>query len=59
MVKNDIVDKIIAFEEGLLSEQETIDFFQEMIDDGMVWRLQGSYGSMAQALIDAGLCQSK
>ena len=59
MVKNDIVDKIIAFEEGLLSEQETIDFFQEMIDDGMVWRLQGSYGRMAQALIDVGLCQSK
>ena len=51
------VDKIIAYEEGNLSEAETIKMFQSMIDDGSVWGLQGSYGRMAQALIDAGECQ--
>ena len=36
--------------------EETVAFFQEMIDDGTVWQLQGSYGRAAQGLIDAGLC---
>ena len=30
--------------------------FQEMIDDGSVWKLQGSYGRMATALIEDGHC---
>ena len=50
------VAKIIAFENGELSEQEVIDLFQELIDTGIVWSLQGSYGRVAAKLIDAGLC---
>ena len=52
----DIVDKIIAFENGDLSDEATIEFFQEMIDDGTVWTLQGSYGRTAQHLLDEGYC---
>lgn len=51
----DVVSKIIAFETGTMeTEEEVIEFFQELVDSGMAWQLQGSYGRMAQRLIDAG-----
>jgi hypothetical protein len=52
----DRVDFIIAYESGELSDQEVITGFQEMINDGTVWSLQGSYGRMAKDLLDAGYC---
>jgi len=51
-----IVDKIMDYEMGEMSENEVIEFFQEMIDTDLAWQLQGSYGRMAQSLIDTGLC---
>ncbi len=51
-----MMNDILAFEEGTLSEQETIALFQRLIDDGSVWKLQDSYGRTAMALIDAGQC---
>lgn len=50
------IDKIIDYECGLLSDEDTIEMFQELIDNGMAWTLQGSYGRTAQALIEAGYC---
>lgn len=50
------VGKIIAYEQGEMDEDETIEFFQELIDSGLAWSLQGSYGRTATALIRAGLC---
>jgi hypothetical protein len=50
------INKIIAYENGELDQEEIIQFFQEMIDNGTVWHLQGHYGRNAQALISAGLC---
>ena len=52
----DQVSKIIAYECGELGDQESIDLFQELINSGLAWQLQGSYGRTAQALIHAGLC---
>jgi hypothetical protein len=53
----DITDYIIRYENGDLSPDETIALFQKLIDTGMAWRLQGSYGRAAQAMIEAGLCK--
>lgn len=50
-----ITDDIIAYEQGDLSEEDTLSLFQELVDTGMAWRLQGSYGRTAAALIWAGL----
>ena len=41
---NATFEKIIAFESGELDEAVTIEMFQSLIDDGSVWKLQGSYG---------------
>jgi len=51
------IDEIIAFEQGELGEAETITMFQGLINSGMAWQLQGSYGRTATALIEAGLCE--
>jgi hypothetical protein len=51
----DHVGAIMAFESGDLDEDATIELFQHLVDTGMAWSLQGSYGRMAKALIDAGM----
>jgi len=50
------VDKIMAFESGELDFDATVEFFQELIDSGLAWQLQGSYGRMANSLIENGYC---
>ena len=53
----DTVGFVIDFESGNLSEEDVIEGFQHLINDGTVWQLQGSYGRTAAALIEAGLCE--
>ncbi len=53
------VTKIIAFEQGDLDGAEVIEFFQELIDSGLAWQLQGHYGRTARRLIEAGLCSPR
>lgn len=50
------VGKIIAYESGEMDRDEMIEFFQELIDSGMAWQLQGHYGRTAQWLINNGDC---
>ena len=50
------IDKIIKYESGAMSEHEVIEFFQELIDTGAAWTLQGHYGRIATSLIRAGMC---
>lgn len=52
----DTLDNIMAYEQGELGEDEIIALFQDLIDSGVAWSLQGSYGRTAAALIEAGYC---
>jgi hypothetical protein len=47
---------IMAYENGELNEDEIVYGFQQLIDSGLVWSLQGSYGRMAARLIEDGYC---
>jgi hypothetical protein len=50
------VNKIIQYENEGLDQDEEIKMFQEAINSGMAWKMQGSYGRHAMNLIEAGLC---
>lgn len=50
-----MLDDIIAFEKGELDEEKTLALFQSLVNSGLAWTLQGSYGRTATALIEAGL----
>jgi len=52
----DIVDAVMDFEEGNMSEVELVNFFQKIIQSGVVWNLQGVYGRIAVDLIERGWC---
>lgn len=51
----DLSSDIIAYEDGELSEDEAIALFQKLVDTGLAWLLQGSYGRLARDMIVAGL----
>ena len=51
-----MINDIIAYESGEMLDEEIIDFFQRLIDSGMAWSLQGSYGRMAMRLVEDGVC---
>ena len=55
----DVTGNIIAYESGELDEGETITLFQHLVDTGLAWTLQGSYGRMAHRLIEAGYVTMK
>jgi hypothetical protein len=52
----DLASKIIAYEQDELNGLEIIELFQELIDNGMAWKLQGHYGRMAMDLIESKYC---
>jgi hypothetical protein len=48
------IDTLIAYENGELDQDEMIALFQDGVQKGWVWQLQGSYGRTAAALIKQG-----
>ena len=51
----ELTQRIVEYEKGELNEQQTIELFQELVDSGIVWDLQGHYGRLAYQLMEAGL----
>ena len=45
---------IIAYEEGTIPEDRIIQMFQDLVDSGAAWKLQGHYGRTAIQLIAGG-----
>jgi len=53
----DMFTRILDYEGGeALTFAEYVDLFQDLIDTGFAWTLQGYYGRTAQSLIDQGVC---
>ena len=50
----DIISAIIQYEQGELPEEETLELFQELVNNGMAWSLQGHYGRVATHLLESG-----
>jgi hypothetical protein len=53
----DLASLISQYENGEMDDEQTISFFQQLINTGMAWNLQGSYGRMADRLIQSGRCK--
>ena len=53
-----MVERIIRYENGTMNEEEMIVFFQDLINSGLAWQLQGHYGRTAATLIEEGLCKN-
>lgn len=49
------VDGINRYESGEMDEEEQVEFFQHLLDSGVVWSLQGHYGRTVTWMINEGL----
>ena len=49
-----IVDKMVSYEGGEMSDEETIEFFQELLDRRLISSLQGTYQQIAALLMELG-----
>ena len=50
-----LVDQLIAYEEGQITDDEEVALFQHLIDTGTCWHLSGHYHRVGATLIEAGL----
>ncbi len=50
-----LIGQIMEWEDGAMEHSEMVVFFQNLVDTGLVWKLQGSYGRTARDLISQGL----
>lgn len=55
----DLTGKLMDYEDGRLDANQTIELFQELVNTGVVWQLQGAYGRLAAQLIERGLVTQK
>lgn len=51
----DLSDRLNAWIDGSLDEAEIIQLFQEIVDTGAAWNMDGYVGSTIRTLVEAGL----
>ena len=51
-----IIEDFVQIPDGVDVEQAHIQAWQYLIDTGVCWQLQGTYGRNAQVLIEQGIC---
>tara|TARA_Y100000310_G_C20385865_1_gene670368 strand:- start:198 stop:440 length:243 start_codon:yes stop_codon:yes gene_type:complete len=51
-----ILEKMDKFSNGQMTEEQKIDFMQEIIDNGMVWEMHGKYIAQAQEYLGELKC---
>jgi len=60
MRENGVLDAITLIEEeGGATDEEYAQAFQVLIDEGVLWQLQGWYGRYARDLIESGKCKAR
>lgn len=48
------VNSLMDWEDGKLDFEQEVKLFQQLVDSGAAWQLQGMYGRRAKWLIDQG-----
>ena len=51
----DLTSRIIEYELGELDDAQVQALFQELVDSGLAWQLQGTYGRIAMRLLEDGV----
>lgn len=50
-----LAERLNAWVDGSLDEDEVIQLFQELVDTGVAWNQDGYVGGMIRGLVEAGL----
>ena len=53
-----VLQGIMDYENGDMSNVEVLDFFQHLVNTGIINHLQGSYQRMATELLHAGMIEN-
>ena len=54
-----LMSKILDYEMGILEDDQIVELFQELVNTGLAWTLQGSYGREAIVFLEQGVINAR